>query len=140
MTSFRSAWDEAQQVRLIQVADVRLSDGESALLELRARPDQHTSVEVITAESRDGYYEARRLVSGRWPVEISNWKAGKSLSLQAGDREASIEVVRVSEPGTPAGQALYDDWIYLSVLLAEGHAKEGEFVIPRGACSMDVSP
>lgn len=142
---FEQAWARASQVQYVQVAEVRVTgekiEADRVLLGVETRDGRHRLF-TLGAESREVLDRHDWRFTGRrdWRPTEGRLQPNRAVTVEADGQTYRLEVLRLSEPGGPAGGAAWTDWTYVSVLLDTDKAAEGEFVIPPGRCSMDSAP
>jgi len=142
VSAFQEAWQGTNTARLVRVLEADIEgkgEAHTVLLALTG-PEDAVRVTALGGKTEAASEASERIAWG------SPWRAGGELkpgaqyTLRTKERTVALKVRRISPKGRVAPCHLWTAWTYVAVLLGESPAKEGEFTIPMGSCSMDTAP
>ncbi len=142
VSAFQEAWQGKNSARLVRVleADVRAEGKAHTVWLALTGPENAVRITALGGDSAAASDASERIAWGSpWRAE-GEPKPGAQYTLHNKEGTSALKVRRVSPAGRVAPSYLWTGWTYVAVLLGESRAKDGEFKIPMGNCSMDTAP
>lgn len=142
VSAFQEAWQGKNAARLVRVleAEVRVEGEVHTVLLALTGPEKAVRLTPLGGDTKAASDASERIAWGSpWRAE-GELKPGAHYTLHGKERTTTLKVRRVSPAGRVAPSDLWTAWTYVTVLLGESPAKDGEFTIPMGSCSMDTAP